>query len=309
MQPSAIGRRFERLLFFAGPLALICLLMLFVAYSSEEQEDRRRAKCLRAVVEVLVEGQDSLEAARASSNKLSADRAALDHWLALRKVLIPWEVRNAQCVQYLPKLELGDKIPSAKDLIERLSKEAAALLAKPLSLYGVELPERATIGVFGTPIRMELQTLVRVLQVALGPILVLWLGSLYNTRHRETLFIGQLSDVRGLYPHLINVYPVWLRGTANWNALRKRSWTKYAMYRYGEPALFVLVRVALLSIFVAPPVAFYIGSLFLLGAGPYSIVFTAIGFVVTLFALGNFICELLPWHAGKRFSVRMTATT
>ncbi|MFC7434929.1 hypothetical protein ACFQNJ_10435 [Hydrogenophaga bisanensis] len=308
MEPSAIGRRFERLLFFAGPLALMCVLMFFVAYASEEQEERRRAKCLRSIAEVIANSQDDLEAARSRSSKLGPRVQSIEAWSALRQVLIPWEVRNSQCDQYLPKFDIKDKIPSPSELIERLSKEADVLVAKPLTLYGVELPDRASISALGTPIRMELQTLVRVLQVVLGPILVLWLGSLYNTRHRETLFIGHLSDVRGLYPHLINVYPVSLHGAPTWNMLRKRSWIKFAMYRYGQPALYACIRIGLLSVFIAPPVGFYFGSLLLLDGGSYSSFFAAVGLVVALFALGNIICELLPWHVEKRFSIRPSAT-
>ena len=101
---------------------------------------------------------------------------------------------------------------------------------------------------FGTEIVLELVTLARALQIALGPILILWLGSLYNTRHRESLYIGKSTDIRQVFPHLINVYPVGVILPE----LRRRSWIGY--YRpAGLAVLFWTVRAALVSLFIGPP--------------------------------------------------------
>ncbi len=153
--------------------------------------------------------------------------------------------------------------------------------------------------------KFELLTLVRVMQVVLGPVLLLWLGCLYNTRHRETLYIARMSDVRQLYPHLINVYPLGWRDAGSSKLPRKKSWLNYGLDRYGVPGSYVIVRLMLLSCFVGPPVAFYSFSLFRLALGPtpYAGSFIATGALVLVFALGCAMCELLPWHLNKRFLV------
>ena len=71
MSASTMGRRYERLLFFAGPLAPACLLILFVALASDRQEDRRRAKCLRSAADLIKEHQGEL------TKPLSGGRAAI----------------------------------------------------------------------------------------------------------------------------------------------------------------------------------------------------------------------------------------
>ena len=150
---------------------------------------------------------------------------------------------------------------------------------------------------------MSSSTLARVMQVVLAPLLLLWLGSLYNTRHRESLLIGRMKDVSALYPHLINVYPVVLRGNTAWDPPRKKSWSKYVLLVFGMPAIYALIRIALLLIFVGPPVAFYWLSIFLVGETAYSPFFLGMGVVVFLFTMAVLICELLPWHVSKKFSV------
>ena len=303
MSATTIGRRYERLLFWAGPLAFISVLVMFVAFASEKQDERRQARCLRSAAEVVAQNLSVLEQARQGKSVVIDGNVAASYWSAIRFVMIPWEVRNPECEQHLRRYEIDDKIPAPQPLLEGIRKQATALEARPLTLYGVELPEKATLSLVGTPIKMDLLTLVRVMQVALGPMLLLWLGSLYNTRQRETLYIARMTDVSFLYPHLINVYPVILRGDAAWDTPRKKSWTKYAFEFFAFPALYALTRIGLLSAFVGPPVAFYLTSVYMLSGDAYSLVSTVMGFVVAIFALGNVLCEGFPWHVRKRFVV------
>lgn len=303
MSANTMGRRYERLLFWAGPLAFASVLVMFVALASERQEERRQAKCLRSASETIERSLGELEQARQGKTAVIREMAAPSYWVALRYALIPWEVRNSDCVQYLKPFDINDKIPAPQALLEGIKKQAAALEARPLALYGVELPEKATVSLVGTPIKMDLVTMVRVLQVALGPILLLWLGSLYNTRHRETLYIARMTDVTSLYPHLINVYPAILRGDASWDSPRKKSWTGYVFMLFVFPAIYALVRMALLLAFIGPPVAFYLVSVYMLRAEAYSMASLVMGFAVGIFAFGNAISEGFPWHVRKKFVV------
>lgn len=309
MSANLIGRRFERLLFFAAPLAVASLLVMFVALASDQQEERKRAKCLRSVVETINVHQADLEQAQQGRRVVIRGTATTDYWLALRFVLIPWEVTNPKCVQHYPAFNDKAKLATPKALMEKALTEAAALESKPLSLYGIELPEKATLSLLGTPIKMDLTTLVRVMQFALAPVLVLWLSSLYQTRHRETLLIARLSDVSALYPHLMNVYPVSLRGDAAWEPPRRKSWSKFLFLKYCLPAICALTRISLLSVFIGPPIGFYFSSIYLLRGDDFSIVSAAMGIVVGFFAFATAVSEFLPWHVQKRFRVSFSSTT
>lgn len=306
MSAGNVGRRYERLLFFAGPLAVACVLVLFIAVASDQQDERRRAKCLRAAV-TAINGYDAeLNTAWAGKPVRIQNDVTSDYMLALRLALIPVEVRD-RCEDYF---DLADKVSVQQwrkrpaDLVKWLDERVKTLQSKPISLYGVEVPEKATLNVFGTPVKMELQTLVRVLQLALLPILLLWLGSLFHTRHRESLFNARASDVRHLYPHLINVYPVNYheRGFAL-PALKRKSWTLYAVIVHGVPFMFALARISLLCVFLGPPVVLYLASLFFAETGEYAGFFFATGMIVLMFALSNVIAELMPWQWKKRFTV------
>ena len=303
MYADSIGRRFERLLFFAAPLAVVSLLVMFVALASEQQEERKRAKCLRSVVETISVNQADLEQAQQGRRVLIRGTATTDYWLALRLVLIPWEVSN------YPTFNEKVKPATPKVLMEKALAEAIALESKPLSLYGIELPEKATLNLLGTPIKMDLTTLVRVMQIALAPLLVLWLSSLYQTRHRETLLIARMRDVSTLYPHLINVYPVSLRGDGAWEPPRKKSWSKFLFVKYCLPVIYALTRISLLYAFIGPPIGFYFASIYLLRGDDFSTVSTAMAIVVWIFAFATAACEVLPWHVQKRFRVSFSFTT
>lgn len=309
MDANSMGRRFERLLFLAAPLAVASLLVVFVALASDQQEERKRARCLRSAADAINLYEGDLNEARRGKRVVIEGMEATAYWLALRFALIPWEVRNPGCLEHFPRLGIADKILEPKALIEKARKEATELDGRPLALYGIELPDKATLSLFGTVIKMDLTTLVRVMQIALGPILILWLSSIYQTRHRESLLIGRMRDVSTLYPHLVNVYPVVPRGDPAWESPRKKSWTKFFYLKFGVPAFFALIRISLLSVFLGPPVAFYAFSVYLLRGDAFSTAFLAMAFLVNVFAVATAFCEFLPWHLKKRFTLNMSSTT
>lgn len=306
MSTSTIGRRYERLLFWAGPLAVLCILVLFVAVASDQQEERRRANCLRLSATALQQNATDLDNVFAGQEVKFPSGSTADYWLALRYVLIPVEVRG-ECRGRLKEMSPSSikewKVPPEK-LASNYKAQAEALEKTPISLYGIEMPEKSTINIFGTQITMRVETLVRVMQFALGPVLLLWLGSLYHTRHRETLMIARIPDLTQLYPHLINVYPVLLfEKNGRMLELRRKSWIAYSFERFALPAWFALVRSSLLSVFVGPPVAAYLMSLVLVHSADFAAIFIGIGFFVFLFATAVLLVEIFPWHFGRRFRV------
>ena len=112
----------------------------------------------------------------------------------------------------------------------------------------------------GTNIKISLESLTALIQVSLTPVLIIWLGSLYNTRYRETLLIGKTNSVVAVFPHLINVYPA-----IDIPTLKKRIRIAYWISpNQLVQAMYALTRVCLIAFVITPAVGCYLASLFLL---------------------------------------------
>ncbi len=307
MSATATGRRYERLLFFAGPLAFVCVLVLFVALAFDRQQDRVEARCLGLMANHLEANIADLSAVYSGKSVTIREKSINDYWLALSLFAI--DVPNISCYKYWRRFVPGDytekrKLLDPHSLLDRVKRSAADVENKPLSMYGIEVPDKATISILGTPVQMGLKTFLGVMQVALCPVLLLWLGSLYNTRHRESLYISQMADVRNLYPHLVNAYPVLFNSHGQRLGPRRRGlagWIHYGVDKYFVPGISAIIRLGLLVMFIGPPTVAYIASLYF--ASPDPSLLWVLGVVVVFFALMNMLAELLPWHINKRFRI------
>ena len=183
---------------------------------------------------------------------------------------------------------------SPSEIISNLRAEAKKLLSTPLQLYGIELSEKATIGVMGTTITVGVLSFAQMLQIVLAPLLVLWFGSLYHTRYRETLLISSSANVAEIFPHIINVYPAGHYPQLRKPNLWQNHFPKFLSFMYFA------TRTALVSIFVIPPVVLYLLSLYFLHSDQYLLNFL-LGAVVAVFSLAPILVEALPWHCSKVF--------
>ena len=195
-----------------------------------------------------------------------------------------------------PLLEQGADTPPGK-LIEDFGSRVSQLRSTPLQFRGIEIPEKADVAMLGTNIKIRLESLTALLQVSLAPVLIIWLGSLYNTRYRESLLVGKANDITTVFPHLINVYPA-----IDIPTLRKRSRLAY----WIPPtqivrAMYSLMRVCLIAFVILPAIGCYVASLFLLPIEDITWLSLLSGSFVVLFALSVVVVELLPWHAAKIF--------
>jgi hypothetical protein len=271
------------------------MLLLFVAVASTTQKERVLARCYEM----------SATAFEAKKSELAAEWATVKpptkspYWgsaykLALQKIAI-YAHLGTPCYETIDaQIDQRFRL-SPEELIAGLRQDASSIAKTPFAFAGVELPDQASINIFGTTAKIELMAFTRMLQVVLGPLIVLWLGSLYNTRYRETLLVGKAAVVSDIFPHLINVYPA-----MRYPQPRKKSWAQYYL-----PTAFAFVyactRIALLMLFVAPPVASYLGSLFLLDSEDYRYFFVAMGVVVVMFTFTTTVAEFFPWHFKKLF--------
>jgi len=188
-----------------------------------------------------------------------------------------------------------DTPPSA--LVKNLALRVGELKSAPLQFRGIEIPKKADVGLLGTNIKVNLDSLAAALQISLAPILMIWLGSLYNTRYRESLFIGKSNDISLMFPHLINMYPA-----IDLPALRKRSYLAFWMPPSAVICtIYSLIRICLVAFVIGPAVTCYLVSLFLLPIEGVVWVSVVSGALVGIFAFLVLMVEILPWHAMKIF--------
>jgi hypothetical protein len=295
MSLSSLGRRYERLLFFAAPLALASIVTLFVVFASNTQVERSTARCYESAASLVEAKRSEADEAWDDYTKLKrTTEARFDYLFKMRRLLI--DARLGQPCWNLALEEVERRAQDGVDaFVKSLRSESKRLLATPVRYSGVELPDKATLSLLGTKVSIDLQLFVSLLQVVLAPLLMLWLGSLYNTRYRETLLIGQAKSVTEIFPHLINVYPA-----VRYPEPRRRSHVKPYLARLFA-FMYTLTRMSLLAMLVGPIVAAYIASVILADVGTYTPLLQILAGVVATFSLALLLCELFPWHVGKTF--------
>lgn len=298
MTSDQLGRRYERLLFLSGPLTIVAMLVLLVAFSSTTQSERVLARCLEVAVKTIHENRghldDSWDAYLQGRNK--SKYFVNNYRYELKKMWISPGISSGCYKEVEPLLEQGFDT-SPRKLKESFETRISQLRSAPLQFRGIEMPQKADVAILGTNIKISLESLAALLQVSLAPVLMIWLGSLYNTRYRESLHVGKAGDITVIFPHLINVYPA-----IDFPSLRKRS-----RFAYWFPpsriirAIYVLTRLSLIAFIVLPAIGCYLASLVLLPIEGIIWLSVISGFLVAIFGLSVVFVELFPWHIGKIF--------
>lgn len=298
MTSDQLGRRYERLLFLSGPLTVVAVLVLLVAFSSTTQNERVFAGCLEVAVKTLHENSEHLNS---SWDAYVQERKKTKYFVnnykyELTKIWISPGISSGCYKEVNPLLEQGADTPPGK-LIEDFGSRITQLRSTPLQFRGIEIPQKVDVAVLGTNVKISLESLTALLQVSLAPVLMIWLGSLYNTRYRESLLVGKANDIAAMFPHLINVYPA-----IDIPTLRKRSRLAYWMPPTQViRALYSLTRVGLIAFVISPAIGCYLASLILLPIEGLAWLSFLSGSLVVLFGLSVIVVELLPWHVGKIF--------
>lgn len=291
-----LGLRYERLLILSAPISLACILVAFIAVASEEVSGEKTATCYDKAASIVESHLHDLELKWEQREKIGDVEFANTYVSALSRYMIyglrvdcDYKIGSQDTSNSIAPASFAEKLKAqAKNIREESAK-------KPVRSYGIEMPEKANIGIFGTIITVNALTLAQVMQITLGPILLLWLGSLFNTRYRETILIEAATSISDLHPHCINIYL-----NAKLPDLRKRSVINYYLKK-TLPYTPTLFRLLLLAIFIVPPTLFYCASLYYLVMGDYQILNILAGLLVFSFAFVNLASEMSPWHAGKIF--------
>jgi len=298
MSAIELGKRYERLMVSSVPLAIAAAFLLFTSIASKEQ-GANRGRCYE------------LAASAVTTNK----RELGDEWAEYQKykdvpgysnvykyhLRLKWmEAINPGifgfCKAMTAEIEDSGEIPPA-ELEKKWLAEARKRIKGPVAMYGISIESETQITVLGTKVRVQLATLTTALQFALGPLLILWLGSLYQTRFRESIYNARARNLVEVYPHLINVYPVLVS-----LSLKKRV----KLLLFVQPhvfwaAMYTCLRILFVAIVLSPTVALYLWSLWLIPSQSQTFSHLALGIIVSIFTFGVLIVEALPWHWPKTF--------
>jgi hypothetical protein len=284
---SSPGVRYERLLFWAAPITLAACAVFIAALGYNTQEERVNAKCFESAADVIVLNKSDLvsEWIKVMAEQKKAPRYRSEDLEYGRKVSIKLIYgTDISCWSLIDAKDYNLRQEPSK-LIQDFILLAQELRLKPVKMYGIEIPDTATVSIIGTKIQIAMATLIQALQVALAPIILLWLGSLYHTRLREIEIYKGNNNILVAHPHVINVFPF-----GYYPDLRKRNFIRSkAPVIWG--ALFCIIRLSLISIFVAPSVFLYLGSLFYQPIFTYWSINVFSGFWVVMFSVGILVME------------------
>lgn len=307
MGVAELGKRYERLLVSSAPLIIAASFLLIVTLASNSKEGRSLARCYDLAANILEKDhqkfQDYWDTGR-SLAELNKDSEKYN----LPKVDL-YDIYGSHLAMswMMPSIEQGcgalDKEIKASSstapdsLLTKWRSKATSLRAAPLETHGVSIEGSTETNVLGTKIRIKIETVVLALQIAIGPLLLLWTGSLYNTRYRETLAISRARDLTVIFPHLVNLYP-------NGHVPAPRKRVRLALLvppRMMFATLYTLLRMTLVAFILSPTVLFYLASLWLSMDEDFQWWKAAIGVVVLIFSAALLLLEAVPWHAGKIF--------
>ena len=289
------GLRYERLLMLTAPISLAALFVLAVSAASASQSELIRASCYEAAASAIESKRGDLDQEWNRVKPATKDLGwGIDYILKVTKSIIG--PATHECFGDLLKQSDQRFRNSPSDIVGGLRKEAEFLRKAPMRLYGIEMPETAQLDLFGIKFNVRLLSISRALQIVLAPVLLLWLSSLYNTRHREGIALASAKNIAEAFPHVINIYPI-----GELQSPRRRTWYAAHVHKMVA-AIYALIRILLLSLFIGPPVASYIASLVFSATDEYFGYFLTLGCLVGLFALVNLLGEFFPWHFLKIFS-------
>lgn len=306
MSALELGKRYERLMMSSAPLAIAAAFLLFTSVASKDKNNSNLATCYELASSAVALKKSELQKEWDTYEEYSKRIPNFPNVYTLT-LRLSWANRIdaetfARCEAVTTEIEKSGNL--APDVLEqRWAAESRKLANAPVVAHGISIESETQVTIVGTKVKVQITSLVTALQFALGPLLVLWLGSLYQTRFRESIYNSRARSLVEVYPHLINVYPLFSE-----ISLRKRV----KLFLFMRPKslaaiLFTGIRIFYVAVILSPTVALYIWSLFLIPVHSQTFAHFILGGLVALFALGVMVVELLPWHWSKVFPNVLTA--
>lgn len=299
MSAIELGKRYERLLMSSAPLAIAAAFLLFSSMASKDQKTITLGRCYEVAAQMIAANRKDLQS---NWKEWEAKRGRKDRLI----VYNPYEFALGRawirpslykdCEVLTP--EVTASINTAPEELEsKWIADSKRYKDAPIEMNGVTIESQTEISILGTKVRVRLSTLTTALQFAIGPLLLLWLGSLYNTRFRESIHNARSSSLIYVYPHLMNMYP-----SFSIPSLRKRA--RVALWispRNAAAVVYTIFRMFLVCVVLAPTVVLYVWSLALIPIESMGLAHLILGILVCLFALAVVMVEAMPWHWSKVF--------
>jgi hypothetical protein len=276
-----LGKRIERMFYFGTLLLLLgCLDLYFVSIAN--YVERENLDDVRLMISSFAENFDRLDERfknppqpPAPSQKVGEDEKTR----RLREKLgLPPAIERPDRSATLPVQtykELLDKMVDEIRFKARLSRESLAIVqdaskspqeimallesrrvqlaSKPVTIWGVESPLIVPLQYGGARYQLPASFIAKSLTLALFPLFLGWLGSLYLTRHRELLIIRRLGYYGHTFPHILNIFHVAVRMDESIeSSLRLRTKRKTAVDVWFQKFMPVIFRSIVLILFCAP---------------------------------------------------------
>jgi hypothetical protein len=198
MSSANFGKRYERLLFASAPLAFVSIFILVIAVASSSLQKTEIAECQEAFANEIVARSSVLNYAWRGNSAIGKGDAWLLEYRQLF-ILALQDTKPKNCYSLLVG-EIDTKYRISPDRAATYFRDQAKLIStQPLTFQGVNIPEQANIDLLGNKLKINVVVLARIAQLVLAPILLLWLGSLYNTRQRETISIFNATSIEAVF--------------------------------------------------------------------------------------------------------------
>jgi hypothetical protein len=211
-----IGRRFERLMLAAAPIAAVTLLAVYLELGSDRQDKLIAARCYEKIVEVISrpDVQSQLGDAWSYGHRMSH---AGDPEGYLRVVRIVLSKHDDILSPVCPDLSIPTAGPIATNSIFTMfgpgdvpaifNQYAEGARASIPPSLGVHFPDSSSIDVFGTAVKIDLHVALWLLLSLLAGVFIIWTGSLLTTRRVELHHSVRSNQGLHFYPHALNNFP------------------------------------------------------------------------------------------------------
>jgi hypothetical protein len=327
-----LGRRVERLLFWGVFLIALCFVEVFLATASTSLVDDETLRTLTTVRQQLQERQGELtelfeagtrprlkQRAPDETKRIDATRKKLGlqpspppkkegpkdktYAEALREILRQVEIRSAFRSSSVAAYLDSSKPP--KVLIDQINEERSRILDRPAVIWGIQSPRIVALQYGGLDYKVPSEFLATALAVALAPLLIGWLGSVYITRQRELMILSTLEDYKLAFPHILNLMPVVFDRVNKRIGIRQAPKARSSAAKVNRYVLAAL-RSLVVLLFAAPMVGAFVYSAYLLfldPRSPFAPITIFAGLLTVVMAIETLILFVQEWIVlhGKEF--------
>lgn len=227
-----LGKRVERLLYFGSLLLLLCCLELYLVSAALYSLDENPAD-IGALIDRITVALPKLQAShqkipnvRPTDLKTAKDRRVAEtrRQLGLPPQVEVIEEKEETYAEMLKKLGtttypekplhaetlkiVANATQPPEKILAELRARQQALIQRPVTIWGIETPLVMPLQYGGAQYQVPTSFLANSLLLALSPLLIGWLGSLYVTRQRELSIMRGIIDYRQSFPHVLNIVSV-----------------------------------------------------------------------------------------------------